>query len=150
MIKIIAAVSENMVIGKDNKIPWHYPEDLKHFKEMTLDSVVIMGKKTFESIGKPLPRRKNIVITSNPINEIECYSSLEDALNFYQFNQIWLIGGRSIYEQGMEYANEIHLTRIPIYIEGDDVIKFPNINESFSKKETIKIRDNLYKDIYIK
>ena len=67
MIKIIAACSKNGVAGKDGKLPWNYSEDLAHFKKMTLNSTIIMGRKTYESIGKPLPHRKNVVITSTPI-----------------------------------------------------------------------------------
>ncbi len=154
MIKMIAAVSKNMVIGKNNTIPWDYPEDLKHFKKMTLNSVIIMGRNTFESIGsKPLPKRKNIVITRGyPINDnVISFATIEGALSEAKssnFEDIWLIGGRSIYENGMKYADEIHLTRIPETIDGDDVVKFPEIDKRFSLKSTEEIAESLFKDIY--
>jgi dihydrofolate reductase len=130
MIKMIAAVSKNGIIGIDNKIPWNYPEDMKHFRLCTSNSTVVMGRKTFESIGKPLPKRKNIVIASKPIDMegIETVSSLEKALISTDNFHIWLIGGAGVYQEGMSYADEIHLTLTPDIILGTDVIKFPWIN----------------------
>lgn len=130
MIKIIAAVSKNGIIGIDNKIPWNYPEDMRHFKLCTSNSTVVMGRKTFESIGKPLPKRRNIVVSSKTIDieGIETVSSLEKALTSTDDSHIWLIGGASIYQEGMSYADEIHLTLTPDIILGTDVVKFPWIN----------------------
>ena len=133
MIKIIAAVSQNGIIGKKNELPFDYSENLKHFKNKTTGSVIIMGRKTFDGIKKPLPNRKNVVITSKQISnysfdEVEIYSSLKDAINKYPSS--WLIGGRRIYEEGMMYANSIHLTLTPDIINGhdDELVRFPWIN----------------------
>ncbi len=153
MIKMIAAVSQNMVIGKNNTLPWskHYPEDLKHFKQMTINSTIIMGRNTFESIGsKPLPKRRNIVISSKRIPDMESYTNLNEATEqSHQLDSdIWLIGGSAIYQMGMALAHEIHLTRIPEHIEGDNLVYFPEINYRFYKSSEEEIGDNLYKDIY--
>ena len=133
-LRIIAAVSSNGVIGKDNKIPFHYPEDLKRFKAMTLGSIVIMGRKTFESIGRRLPQRRNVIISSTmkPKPGIKIFPTIEEALNYY-FNDdrdIWFIGGEKIYEQSMQYVHEIYLTITPDIITGDNLAKFPWINST--------------------
>jgi dihydrofolate reductase len=77
IINIIAAMSLNRVIGKDNQLPWHYSEDLQHFKNLTLDHVIVMGYNTYLSIGKPLPKRRNIVLTSKTIDGVETYTSIQ-------------------------------------------------------------------------
>jgi dihydrofolate reductase len=137
MIGIIAATSLNGVIGtSENKIPFHYPDDLRYFKEMTMDSVVIMGSRTFESIGKPLPNRENIIITSQDITRqgVKTYTSIPKALSkeFIKLRDhsvnTWFIGGASIYQEAMLYADEIHLTITPDYIAEDNTVKFPWIN----------------------
>lgn len=135
---MIAAVSENGVIGINNEsgghLPWKnkYPEDLKRFKLLTMESTVIMGRKTFESIGsKPLPKRRNIVISSNYINNlgIECFKSFEQAaLQFLEHENIWIIGGASLYSKGMSFCNEIDLTLIPENIYDSNAVYFPWIN----------------------
>lgn len=83
-ISLIAAMSLQGVIGKDNQLPWHYPEDLKYFRAKTLGHTVVMGRNTFLSLGKPLPKRRNIVLTSNPITGVECYLNKEDFLAAYR------------------------------------------------------------------
>lgn len=110
---MIVACSSDGIIGNTelNKLPFYYPEDLKYFKSMTIDSTIIMGRKTYESIGKPLPKRNNVIITSNPISSLECFSSLESAINKY--HDCWLIGGKRIYEEGLKYCNEIYMTITP-------------------------------------
>lgn len=146
MINIIAAVSRNGVIGKDNKIPFHYPEDLKHFKNMTLNSTVIMGRKTYESIGKPLPKRNNIIISSKIYEDVVSYPTLKNALiNINDLDDnIWLIGGSLIYEEGMLYCDRILLTITPDLIEGSNLIKFPWINPTqFSITSVSSLGDNL-------
>ena len=134
MIGIIAAVSQNGVIGIDGRIPWHYPDDFKYFKNVTRDSVVIMGRKTFESIGKPLKDRENVVITSQQIPGVTCYSSVATALRRESLKlrdhavNTWFIGGASIYQQAMLYADHIFLTITPDYIEHPNPVRFPWIN----------------------
>lgn len=166
MIKIISAVSSNGVIGIDNKLPFYYPEDLKHFKQCTINSTVIMGRKTFESIGKPLPNRKNIVITTSnhfldryPNSVITVYSNLQYAIESevgQGNNNLWLIGGASIYQEGMKYAEEIHLTITPDVIDSNQsgIVSFPWINplkfSTFSSRnlsEDSKLKYFVYKKI---
>jgi len=143
MIKIIAAVSSNGVIGVNNSLPFHYPEDLKHFRESTLNSVIIMGRNTFESIGsKPLPKRRNIVISKSKLS-VECYTSLNEALSQIKEDNIWLIGGASIYQEGMSVADEIVLTITPDTIYSDNCVRFPWINPLLFKiKEIRQLSDN--------
>lgn len=136
MIRVIAAVSKNGIIGKDNALPFDYPEDLKWFKQSTVDSVIIMGRKTFEGIGRPLPNRENIVITSSKLETpgITCFSSIESFFNREQIIlrdravDYWFIGGAGIYEEGMNWAQEIYLTLTPDTITGEGVVRFPWIN----------------------
>lgn len=133
MIKIISAVSGNGIIGKNNKLPFYYPEDLKHFKKLTINSTIIMGRNTFDSIGEPLPKRKNVVITSRPNlmdshTDLILYPSLIQAVNQCKDENIWLIGGAHVYEEGMKFAEEIHLTITSDIIVGDKLVKFPWIN----------------------
>jgi dihydrofolate reductase len=154
-MKIISAVSQNNVIGKDNKLPWNYPEDLKHFKETTLNSTIIMGRKTFESIGKPLPKRNNVVISKSNIyiSGVTIFSSLDTAINTLNKSYpTFCIGGASIYEEALKLncVEEIILTMIPEIIEGENLVKFPYIDPlKFSIKEKKKI-SNLDLFIYEK
>jgi len=129
MIGMIVGISSNGVIGLDGKIPFYHSDDLKFFKKMTLNSTIIMGRKTFESIGKPLPERRNIVITSSKIEVegIECFKSLEDALDttapIADAIDTWLIGVASIYEIGMTHANVIYTTVTKDIISGDNPVR---------------------------
>lgn len=137
MISIIAAVSENGVIGKDGELPWHIPEDLKHFKNLTSGNVVIMGRKTYESIGKPLPNRLNIVITrdtSKHINGCITVNSIEEAIRKASSDkEIFIIGGGEIYKKSLKFANKIYLTKIHQHIEGDTF--FPTLSNYWKEVE---------------
>lgn len=138
---IIAATSQNGIIGINNKLPFDYKSDLKHFRKMTTshtNSIVVMGRKTFEGIGKPLPNRTNIII-SNTLNikdtNIIVHKSMADVFKYYNDIDchIWLIGGSSIYEEGLKYADDIYLTLTPDIIDVsnvDEYARFPWINPS--------------------
>ena len=110
MFSIIVAIGKNREIGKENKLLWHIPEDLKNFKRITTDKTVIMGRKTFESIGKPLPKRKNIILSKNGEKElskekgIEIYQNLEKLINDYKDSEeeIFIIGGEQIYKEFLQ------------------------------------------------
>ena len=152
-IKMIAAVSQNGVIGQDNKIPWNYPEDMKFFRTTTSNKefppTVIMGRKTFESMGsRKLPGRRNIVITTQDLSvphNVETYAELWEAIELGVGNttaDVWLIGGERIYKEGMEYADEIYITEIPQTIEGGNLAYFPEIDEN--KFEALKEYTPLY------
>ncbi len=130
-ITIIAAVSENNVLGKNNKLIWHIPNDLKRFKKLTLGHSVIMGRKTFESIARPLPQRKNIILTRNKNYKAKgavIAHNVKEALNFCENdNQPFIIGGGEIYKLFMSISNKIELTRIHKSYDGDAF--FPEILE---------------------
>ena len=129
-VTLIAAASENNIIGKDNKLIWRLSDDLKHFKELTKGHFVIMGRKTFESMPKALPNRTNVIITRKTDYKAEnaiVVNSLEKALKVAENdNQPFIIGGGEIYKLSMEIADRIELTRVHTSIEGDTA--FPEIN----------------------
>jgi dihydrofolate reductase len=129
MISIIVAVAENNVIGKDNSLIWHLPRDLKHFKETTSGHYIIMGRKTLESNGRPLPNRTNVIITRDENYKAEgciVVHSLEDALEEAKNDsEAFIIGGGVIYEMAMPLVDRIYLTKIHHTFEGDTY--FPEI-----------------------
>ena len=129
-VTLIAAASENNIIGKDNKLIWRLSDDLKHFKELTKGHFVIMGRKTFESMPKALPNRTNVIITRKTDYKAEnaiVVNSLEKALKVAESdNQPFVIGGGEIYKLSMEIADRIELTRVHTSIEGDT--SFPEID----------------------
>lgn len=130
MLSIIVAVAENNVIGKDNQLVWHLPRDMKHFKDTTVGHYIIMGRKTFESNGRPLPNRTNVVITRDKNYKAEgciIVNSLEDAIKEAKGDpETFIIGGGVIYELAMPLVNRIYLTKIHQTFEGDTF--FPKIN----------------------
>jgi dihydrofolate reductase len=132
IVSAILAMSKNRVIGKDNQIPWHLSADLKYFKRTTLHHHIIMGRKTFLSIGKPLPKRTNIVLTRNPFfvaSHVLVASSIEEALSIAEENgeeEVFIIGGGEIYRQSMPYWDKVYLTRVDIEVEGD--VFFPELD----------------------
>ena len=122
-ISMIAAMTVNRVIGKDNKMPWHLPEDLKHFKASTMGKPIVMGRKTFESIGRPLPGRHNIVITRQSdftADGITVVASFEEAQKAAgEVEELAVIGGGQLYKQVLPLADKLYLTLINIDVEGD-------------------------------
>ena len=130
VITIIAAISENRVLGKDNKLIWHLPEDLKRFKQFTSGHSIIMGRKTFESLPKALPDRHNIVVTKNKEFSAEgvtvCHSLVEAINASGDDLQPFIIGGGQIYQLAIELADKIELTKIFKSFEGD--VFFPKID----------------------
>lgn len=141
-ISMIAAMANNRVIGKDNDMPWHMPADLQHFKKVTLGKPVIMGRKTLESIGRPLPGRKNIVISrSNEIlfEGVEIANSPEQAIEIAgDVDEVMIIGGGHIYNHFLALADTLYLTHIDLNVEGDTC--FPDYNSI--AKWTIIEEDN--------
>jgi dihydrofolate reductase len=130
IISSIAAIAENNAIGKNNQLLWRLPADLKHFKEITTGHTVIMGRKTFESVGKPLPNRRNIVITrSNTLNieNVEVVNSIEQAIALCnQDEEVFIVGGAEIYQAAMDITNQIYLTVVHANFEADTY--FPEID----------------------
>lgn len=128
-ITIIAAIARNGVIGRDNRLIWHIPRDLRRFKRLTMGHALIMGRKTFDSIGRPLPGRRNIVITrqSNFAPDgVEVVHSLEQALALVGDAPAFVIGGGEIYRQALPRAERLELTLVDADFEGD--VRFPEID----------------------
>ncbi len=123
IISLIAAMAKNRIIGKDNQMPWHLPADLGHFKAVTLGKPIIMGRKTYESIGRPLPGRKNIVMSRDKhykLEGCETVTSLEDAIKLVDdVEEIMIIGGGFLYTQCLPQADKLYLTFIDLDVEGD-------------------------------
>lgn len=134
-ISLIAAMSLQGVIGKDNQLPWHYPEDLKYFRAKTLGHTVVMGRNTFLSLGKPLSKRRNIVLTSNLISGVECYLNKEDFLAAYRWEghpddeEVFVIGGAATYQSFLADAKRIYLTLVKKEYQGDTY--FPEFESDF-------------------
>lgn len=128
-ISMIAAMAHNRVIGQDNQMPWHLPADLKHFKQVTMGKPVIMGRKTYESIGRALPGRLNVVISRSESVQVEdgvvLVSSPEAALEVVaNSEEVMVIGGGHIYQLLLPQAQELHLTFIDLEVQGDT--QFPD------------------------
>jgi dihydrofolate reductase len=131
IISLVAAAGNNNVIGSNNKLPWKMPADMKFFMNLTTEHPVIMGRKTYESFGKPLKQRRNIIITRDKTYSVagcEVVHSLDEALDLVKnYDEVFIIGGAEIYRQSMNVANKIYLTRIYGDFEGDAY--FPDINQ---------------------
>jgi len=131
ILSLLVAADENHVIGKDNKLPWHLPNDLKYFKNQTWGMPILMGRKTFESIGKPLQGRKSIVITRNTHWQhpgVDVVHSVEEAIGkaaAFDVREIFVIGGSEIFNSAFQQAQRIYLTRIHHRFEGDSY--FPEL-----------------------
>lgn len=137
-LAVIVAVAENAVVGRDNALPWHLPADLRHFKQTTLGKPIVMGRKTFESIGRPLPGRTNIVISTNPdflAPGITAVGSIEQALIAAQdvatsdaCEELFVIGGASIYVDAIPLADRLYITEVHAQVAGD--VSLPAIDWS--------------------
>jgi dihydrofolate reductase len=132
---MIYAVSPEGVIGLGNQVPWHHPGDFRRFKRVTMGAAVVMGRNTFESMGKPLPGRRNLVVTRGALEApgVECVRSLEEALARAEaasaHRDVWLIGGARIYEEGMKYVDVIDVTYVPDRVDAPGAVKAPAIDE---------------------
>lgn len=132
-LAIIAAIGRNRVIGKDGGLPWHISEDLKRFKRLTTGHTVLMGRRTWESLGKPLSNRRNVVLTSTSIPGVESYSSIDEALEALKGQErVFVIGGAHVYAALLDRADELYLTFVDMEIEGDAY--FPEYEERLKKK----------------
>lgn len=143
----VVAMSQNRAIGKNNELPWHISDDLKHFKKLTDGGIVIMGRKTFESMGsKPLPNRTNFVITTNLDYESEhdnviIFHNLDDALTQAAslahgkgLDMIWVIGGEKIFEQAMLFTDRLEVTHVDTVIDNANAF-YPQIDDDFVKTQ---------------
>lgn len=138
-VVLVAAVAANGVIGRDGQLPWHVPDDLAHFKTVTMGHPMIMGRRTFEAIGRPLPGRRSIVVTRNPRWRassqsassdagVEVCSSFRDALATAGPGTVMVVGGGEIYRQALPWATHLELSRMHAEYEGDT--RFPDLDES--------------------
>ena len=136
IISMIAAMANDRIIGKDNQMPWHLPADFAWFKRSTMGKPVVMGRKTYDSIGRPLPGRQNIVISrdaSLAIEGVVTVTSIDEALQVAgDVEEVMIIGGGTIYEACLDKANKLYVTHIEAEIQGDT--QFPAWSEEF--KET--------------
>jgi len=144
-ISLIVAMASNRVIGSNNKMPWHLSADLKNFKKITMGSAILMGRKTFESIGKPLPGRTNIIISRNTAYQQEgclVFNSVEKALeSCHNEKEIFVIGGSALYEMLLPVADRLYLTEIKQEFSGDTF--FPEMDaECWSEMEREDIHDD--------
>ncbi len=133
VVSAIVATAKNNVIGKDNGIPWYLPADLKYFKRTTLGHHIIMGRKSFESIGRPLPKRTNIIVTRDPFYMASgciVVHSIEEGLKIAKENkeeEAFIIGGGQVYKQSFPLLEKLYLTEVDLEVEGE--IYFPPVNE---------------------
>jgi len=132
LLTAVVAATENSVIGRDNGMPWHLPADLQHFKSVTLGSPVLMGRKTFEAIGRPLPGRRNLVLTRSgefSVPGIEVVHSLDEAIGLAgDVPELMIIGGAALYELALPRTQRVHLTRLHMTLDGD--AHFPALPDS--------------------
>lgn len=153
---LIAAVSRNNVIGFEDKVLWHSPEELKHFKKTTIGSPVIMGRKTWEVIGKPLPGRLNIVITRNteyviPFKEVVLFNSLNQAFSFCRssiYEKIFVIGGGEIYSQSINESDEIIISEMNLDALGN--VYFPEIDGTLWVLDSSELNEDFTIHHYIR
>ena len=143
-LSIVVAMDNNGLIGKDNQLPWHLPADLAYFKKITMGKSILMGRKTYDSIGRPLPNRRNIVITRNTkimITGCEVVSSIDEArLLTENEKEIMVIGGASLCEQLLPKVNRLYITRIDSEFEGD--IYFPTYDASSWRQVSFESHPN--------
>lgn len=152
MISFILAMDENRVIGKDNKLPWHLPEDLKFFKRVTMGHPIVMGRKTYDSIGKPLPGRENIIITRN-VNyrndDCTVFNHLDDFLAYSQQKpeeEFFVIGGAEIFNQLLSNADRLYITEIHEKFDGDTFFQEVDMEkwQLISREKGLKDEKNPY------
>lgn len=142
IINMIAAMAPNRVIGNNNQMPWHYSEDFKHFKEITTGHVVVMWYNTWLSIGRPLPNRRNIVLSKVPLEGVETYFSIDlmmEQLKSEWVEDIFIIWGMSIYQQFLPVADYIYLTEIKKEYQGDTF--FPEFEHDFLEETREEHKD---------
>ncbi|HEY0828118.1 MAG TPA: dihydrofolate reductase [Bacilli bacterium] len=149
MISIIVAMDRNNVLGKDNKLPWRLPADLAYFRKLTMGHPILMGRKTYESIGKALPGRENVILTRDRQYDAEgctIIHSLEEALLKYKEDELFVIGGADIIVQSLSIADKLYITYIDHEFEGD--VFFPDIDTSLwvetSREQGIQDEKNPY------
>ena len=148
LISIIVAVSKNGVIGKDNQLIWRLPDDLKRFKKLTTGHPIIMGRKTFDSIGKPLPGRTSIVVSRNPdfkMDGVVVTNSLDSAFDYadkLDVDEVFVIGGGELYNQAQTFANKLYITEVETTIDGDTYFKIEQPKNWLETERTVHEADD--------
>lgn len=131
-LAIVAALADNGVIGRDNQLPWHLSNDLRHFKSLTTGHTIVMGRKTFDSLGRVLPDRRHIVLTRDPHFEappgVTVVDSFEKAISAIDDDEAFVIGGSAVFESALPHADTLYLTRVHADVEGD--VRFPDVDWS--------------------
>lgn len=150
MLGIIVAYSKNRIIGKDGKIPWYLPNERDRFRELTISNTVIMGRKTFQEIGKPLRDRFNIVLSKKERYSYEnliTLTSLEEALSYSNTEKTFVIGGSKLYEKALEIADILYITEIDDIFDGDRY--FPEFDENLYKREVFPYSNTIPRYRYL-
>ncbi len=145
-------MNKDLVIGIDGKLPWHYSADLKRFKRSTMGTIIVMGRLTWESIGsKPLPGRRNIVVSRKEVKGVECYKTIDDVMKACAEDDIWFIGGGQIYRAAFHLLNLLDVTWVPDKVNLENAVTFPDISESewqIAQQRPIEEEPNLINTIY--
>lgn len=142
MINLIWAEDKNHGIGKDNKLPWNIPDEMKHFRSTTLDKIIVMGRKTYESIGRLLPKRTNVIITNNTEYKVEgaiIFNSIEKFAEEYKNKDVYVIGGKNIYEQFLKYADKLIISKINSEYDCDTFINIDYSNFKLENKKDYEL-----------
>ena len=154
MIIGIVAISENFAIGKDGKLPWHYPADLKFFKQTTTGHAIVMGGNTWKSIGKPLPNRTNIVLSRTAdIDDrpgVKLFRSMIDVVNFVEEfdGDVFIIGGAKTYQAFADVIEKWYVTEVPLTVEDADVFMPRDFLDAFKETDEIDLDDGLRVKVY--
>jgi dihydrofolate reductase len=145
----IVAMNHDNVIGLAGKIPWHHSGDLKRFKQRTMGATIVMGRLTWESIGsKPLPGRRNIVISRNPVANTECYTDIGTATRACQDGDTWVIGGGQVYAAAMDWLTLLDVTYVPDIIDDPGAVRFPVIDpELWRESSTSLLEDSPLRNV---
>lgn len=145
-------MNKDLVIGIDGKLPWHYSADLKRFKRRTMGTIIVMGRLTWESIGsKPLPGRRNIVVSRKEVTGVECYKTINDVMKACDEDDIWFIGGGQIYRTAFHLLNLLDVTWVPDKVNLENAVTFPKISESewqIAQQSPIEEEPSLINTIY--
>jgi dihydrofolate reductase len=156
MIIGIIAISRNFAIGKDGKLPWHYPADLKFFKQTTTGNAIVMGRKTWKSIGKPLPDRTNIVLSRTAELDdkpgVNLFRSMIDVINFVEEfdGDVFVIGGAKTYQAFADVIEKWYVTEVPLTIEDADVFMPRDFLDAFKVTEETDLNDGLRVKVYVR
>lgn len=147
-------MNDERIIGVDGDLPWHYSADLKRFKQRTLDTTIVMGRLTWESIGsRALPRRRNIVLTSRQLDGIETMSGVDQVLRSCADEDVWFIGGGQVYSAVMDELNLLDVTMVPDQVDAANAVRFPEIDPSIwreASRQSLDDETGLVNVIYLR